>query len=261
MSVLYPAEISLNHLELGCKSEHLDGDFSRPILHQGEPLVVQLSNCTDLFGVLEYTNPTGRSRITKYSTGVCLSNNAPNIKHFLAVLQELERMVQDEFQRDGWEFISTIKENKKGEKHLRVKLPFRWNAMQFEIYNNKQKTWMNLNRLRQELTHGRIIDVILQLNPIWNSGKKYGISWKLCAIDFHGKEFRREQPQVAYTEEKPKPSRRRAKRKGKRKRRNSPPPTQITPPPPPPEDQSTAVPEVPSAPPPSPQAPADTVEQ
>lgn len=222
MSVLYPAEICLHDLELGEKNDHVNGDFSRPIYHCGEPLVVQLSSCIDLFGVLDYHNPSGQAQSVKYSTGICLSSSNPVIKNFVRILESLESMVEDEFKQDGWEFVSTIKVNRKGEKHLRVKLPFKYNAMQFEIYNNKQKTWMDINKLKRELTHGRTIDVILQLNPVWNSGKKYGISWKLCAIDFQSKQFRRTFPQE-YVKEEPKP-RRRGRRKGKRKRRKTPPP-------------------------------------
>jgi len=216
MSVLYPSEISLNDLELGEKNDHVNGDFSRPIYHNGEALVIQLSNAIDLFGVLDYRNPNGQTQNAKFSTGICMSNSNPVTKHFVQLVENLEKMVIDEFAQPEWEFVSTIKSNRKGERHLRVKLPFKYNTMQFEMYNNKQKVYMDMQQLRMELVHGRSIDVILQLNPVWCSGKKFGISWKLCAVDFHTKQFRKQQTVNNSGYHSPKPRRKRARRRGRR---------------------------------------------
>lgn len=222
MSVLYPSEVSLNDLELGTSNDHIDGDFSVPIYHCGEPLVIQLSNCIDLFGVLGYRNPTGHSNTIRYSTGICMSNSNPTIRHFAQIVRELEKMVKHEFAQKDWTFISTIKANKKGEKHLRVKLPFKYNAMQFEVYNNKKRIFVDINVLKEALTHGRTIDVILQLNPVWCSGKKYGISWKMCAIDFQQKQFRQSFDHNEVIPRSPpdiKQEHKRAKRRGRKKPR------------------------------------------
>ena len=190
MSVLFPSEVSLQEFDLGEHTAYDNGDWSQPLYHNGQELVVQLNGCRDLFGVLEYSNPTGQSRVQKFSTGVCMTNSNPSVKTFYMFTQELESMVRAEFGKPYLKFIPIIKENKKGEKHLRVKLPYKYNTIQFEIYVNGKKENWSIDKLKDNLVHGRLMNVILALNPVWNSGGKFGISYRLCAIDFTSKTFR-----------------------------------------------------------------------
>jgi len=192
MSVYYPTEIDFKGFEYGARVEYPNKDWSMPIYYYGEELTLQICKCKNLFGVMSYKNPQASAMsMPRYSTGICLDQNSKYVKSFVKVCAGIEDMVCDVISKhDQAQFVSTIKKNNRNESHLRIKLPVRYNQPQFGIYYNGNKISTTLDELREELYHGREINIMLTLASVWCSGKKCGISWRLAGIEFIAKNFR-----------------------------------------------------------------------
>lgn len=190
MEVYYPNEIDTNELVYADRCVYDNGDWSQAIYYGGEELTLQLCNAKCLFGVLSYKNPQANNLSPpKYSTGVCLDQLNSSVQSFKTLCETIEDIVADYYKGAGT-FVSSIKVNKRGESHLRIKLPVRYEQPQFGIYYNSQKISATFEELKNELYHGREINIMLSLNPVWCSGSKFGVSWKLVAIEFLAKRFR-----------------------------------------------------------------------
>lgn len=195
MSVYFSQEVSSNDIEFGAKVFFNGGrDWSRNVFYYNDVLTLQISSVKNLFGVVSYVNPQPYARgISKYSTGFCLKPNNPYVASFVQLLGGLESNVRARFANCGT-FVSTVKVNARGEKHLRVKLPVRNNRLQFGVFYNGQKISATLEEFQSELYHGREVNVMLSLRSVWCSGGKYGLSWKLDSIEFTTRNFRLDVP-------------------------------------------------------------------
>jgi len=154
---------------------------------------VQLNNVKTLFGVMTYQSPTlinGKHPVAKFSTGICLCQDNEHITQFNQLNAKLEQLIQTKYQNSTHQFVSCAKKNLKGEVHLRVKLPTKGGFPQFDLIVDGVKSSPTKPELDRKLYHGRKANVLLKLNPLWSSGNKYGISWRLVTIELIKNEFR-----------------------------------------------------------------------
>lgn len=196
MDVFYPNEIDVSDLMYSKRIEYKNGDWSEPILYDHQPLTLQLMNVKCLFGILNYSNPqqSSQNKPPKFSTAICLDQDNQSVRDMVEFITRIEGDIASFYRHKNLNFVSTIKTNKKKERHLRIKLPVRNKQLQFNVYCNKRKVSFDVYDLEQELFHGREINIMIQLNAVWCSGGKVGVSWKLVAIEFTNKQFRLDPP-------------------------------------------------------------------
>lgn len=188
---LFPHEVVLENLTQGNKYEYPNKDWSQPIYYNNTRLYVQINDAKTLFGVMSYNNPqASQDAQTRFSTGMCLDQNNQQIKDFITLNTKIESMVKAMQTNTQSEFITTMKTNPKGEKHLRLKLPVRSGVPQFDVLIDKQRVNVDRPTLESKLHHGRVVNLIIGLNAVWHSGNKYGISWRVVAIEFSTTQFR-----------------------------------------------------------------------
>jgi hypothetical protein len=193
--VFFANEVNTDLIDFDEKNGYQNGDWSRPILYEGFELVVQLNDAKILFGILNYKNPQNPVR-EKVSTGICMEKK--EAQPFLHLVNELEKLVDQCFGGNGCEFISSVKRSRRGERHLRVKMPVGFGRAQFDVFHNAaKKQAMSVAELKEEFYHGREVNIMLALNPVWCSGFKFGVSWRLEAVEMTAPVFREGRPKKA----------------------------------------------------------------
>lgn len=181
MAVYFPSEINLTQISLGKETSYNKTDWSRLIHYGGGDLTIQLNEAKILFGLLSYSDP--QKARGKESTGICMDAKTKGTIEFREMCENLEKkMVTLYSKTNNHQFVSCLKTNKMKDTHLRVKVPFKYNSPKFAVFINRDKTLVKKEDMKTVIAHGMIADVLLCLNPLWSSGGKFGISWKLAGI-------------------------------------------------------------------------------
>ena len=183
MTVTRFNEVDFRKLVLSRSNFHNDG-FSSAFIYDGEPLCVQLPLTRCVFGLITYTNPQNIMK-RRVSTGLCMdgvSDLDKYVHNFMTFVDSFARTCS--ISGSVFEFVPCVKVNKRGQSHLRIKIPQcdRGDA-NIELYlNGKFIVNPSLVELTNWISHDRKIEVIIQLCPLWYSGSKCGVSWKLKCL-------------------------------------------------------------------------------
>lgn len=179
VSVYFPNNLIDSELTFGERKQHSHTEWSRTASVNDGICRVQVQKVKVLFGVMSYKDPnTKEDAPARYSTAICMSEKGGDAEELKKIIEKFEDEVQKKYGQKDLKFLSTIKTNDKGLSHLRIKIP-----PTIQVYNeDSELTEMGINDLKKRCVHGIYVDMILQLNYVWCSGNKYGVSWKLYAI-------------------------------------------------------------------------------
>lgn len=194
MEVYLAPEVNLRQFDFGetqMKNEH---DYCKVIRYRGKPFRLQTDWMTVTFGLMRYENQ--QVGMTNYSTALTFFDGDETER----MITDLETAVLEEVgeKEPNKEFYSTIRPGKnKFKPHLRVKIKNSGKTLNLTV-DCGGDTIINPTdfELDSLLTHGRRARCILHLNPLWVSGSRFGISWRLVRIQLEKEmpDFREDYP-------------------------------------------------------------------
>jgi hypothetical protein len=186
-----PEDVDPHRILPGSVFDHPGGDWSKTLQYEGNELCIRINNARLIFGIVEYSNPSGQTQISKrYSTALCLDHLSHDTQRLGALILAIEEIAKQELDDKEFNFISTVKVNSKEESSVRIKVPIRnSNVLMFSVYINGTKQMITFDDLKKLIYHDMIVDVIVSLGALWCSGGKYGISWKLKAVGINEHNF------------------------------------------------------------------------
>lgn len=165
-------------------------DHYTPITYKGKHCQIETPKCLFMFGLTKYRNPDGK--YDKYSIHLSLReicrDNENNVTKFKYLLENLDLFaMQDRFDDPKLKYWSPIRPNHKQERKppvVRVKVPSDASRLKITMVNEEGKTvyYPLATEFEKVFHHRNEVRCILEINPIWYAGNKFGISYKLVKI-------------------------------------------------------------------------------
>jgi len=183
MKIYYCDEIKVEDIEL-CDPHPLGNGVSHFLKYKGKPLYIQTPWLFTPNGATEYNLPTQHGWSIH-----CLLDRNDNAKNnsFIDFVENIEKLCEETAEDKGWDdtHCSSIKRDPEGNKKpvLRIK---------FHVPDFYIRTRLQHDGESQELTHDNIRDKlpplamvrgIIQLMPLWQTGDRYGVSYRLKLIE------------------------------------------------------------------------------
>lgn len=189
-TVLLPEEIlsDIDHLKILNTIKINEHDYCNPIVLKGSKVYMQTPILKSMFGLYPYHTP-GQVR-RKWSIHVSLTNQNDAQNMFLQTLQAIDVWAEKQCTPEDCKFHSPIRYNYKNTNLppvFRIKIN---NTLQYEDYlncdifqNGEIITDPAVDEFSALVTHNTLVRCVLELNPIWCAGKKYGTSYRLVQIE------------------------------------------------------------------------------
>lgn len=189
----FPHEIlsNLEYLKFGPKIER-ESDYFYPVTFRGKTCHIQTPKCLYMFGLNKYRNPGGK--FDKYSIHLSLREicreapNNNNVTNFRNLLENIDLFAQqDNFEDPKWKYWSALRPNHKSDRKpptLRIKVPSDAKRLKITIVkeDGKECYYPLASEFEEMFKHRNEVRCIIEVNPIWYAGSKFGISYKLIKI-------------------------------------------------------------------------------
>jgi hypothetical protein len=163
--------------------------FYYPILLQNRKIIFETPILLCLFGLWPYK--TEYDKNDKYCIHFSIDDSNQEIKdlhNFLDAMDMLSyQIAQKENLLGKYKYHSSVRPNYKDpskKPSMRVKVTAQ--EMETNIYledkENFIMTTKDITDLKQIVMHGKYYKALIEMNPIWFSAKRYGVSYKLLAL-------------------------------------------------------------------------------
>lgn len=177
----------------GPKVNIKEGCFYYAVLYQSKKCIIKTPPMQCLFGPWEYK--VNYAKDAKYSLYTSLDDSNKDIKNFHTLLdcldvfafQHLNYLDQTTNERNKYKFHSSMRPNYKD--------PTKPLTFRMKIINQKESTNLymsqldkdymvaqDLTSLKTKLLHGIWVQCVIEINPIWFSDFKFGITYRLLAV-------------------------------------------------------------------------------
>lgn len=181
--VYFPEQVNANEIQTVEKKGRGKKAWSIPLTYYGQPLNVQIERSKLVFGLSKYKNP-GKEEV-RYSIQFSMEGEAN--KNMLSLIVDVDDIGKSSHEGEGLEYFSALRTNYNKPEFppfLRVKVDSDGDKLIMDMYDENDKEYNNPSiALCEELIeHGREAIAIIQLNPIWCVGGKFGVSWKLKGL-------------------------------------------------------------------------------
>jgi len=186
-----PKEIMgfMNDLKLN-KTVLRGQDHYTTITYKDRVVQIETPKCLFMFGLEKYRNPEGK--YDKYSIHLSLReicrDAENNVREFRYLLENLDLFAMgDKFDEPNLKYWSPIRPNHKQERKppvLRVKVPSDASRLKITMATEDGKVsyYPLVSEFEKIFHHRNEVKCILQINPVWYAGNKFGISYKLIKI-------------------------------------------------------------------------------
>ena len=185
----FPFEIleSMEDLKVG-QRESRNNDFFFPVTYAGQRCRIQTPVLLVMFGLTSHNNPESEKAPTpKYSLHLSLKAVNEEIKIFNTLLHKMDEFAKE--YRLGneiyWSSLRPAMDPKKSDL-LRLKIPLTNNKKKLiiDVIDTKGRvhTLPTIQHFKELVKHGCKAKCIIEVNPIWYAGKKYGISYRILKI-------------------------------------------------------------------------------
>lgn len=159
-------------------------DYSYPIFFKNQKLRIQTPPIQLMFPISKYKNPG--SNITKYSTHLSLRNEDIQTKQFIALLKFIDQWALEQIPLPPERYYSPIRYNHANPQLppvLRLKIANVEDSLLLDIYKNHEEILEpSVSEATEIMKHRTTIIGIIELNPIWIAGQKFGVSYKLIQL-------------------------------------------------------------------------------
>ena len=124
----------------------------------------------------------------RYSLSVSLDPKINGVKDLESIIETIDSTCQNTFKGElptDAQFISSIKQSKNNAfpPVLRCKMVSNNTRFKCSISENGSAIDDQISSVKNKLKKGTRVQLVIQLNPVWNVKKKYGVSWQVMAID------------------------------------------------------------------------------
>ena len=197
-ATLFAHEIELDKFVWGDLIRKNENDVCIPLQYDQGPLRIQTPWMKNVFGIQSYSNPG--STTTKYSISLNLKPVNDEVKAFDNAIRNLESEIQaSDLGFKSSEFFSSIRAGKPGfPDHIRIKIPANKDTLKMKLFigtedkrqdeedtkplHKRKINPVPLTTAKEFIKHGKVMRLVIELNPIWSAGGKYGISWKVIRV-------------------------------------------------------------------------------
>lgn len=191
--VYFPNEITanINNLTVGKIHQYQNTDYSLNIKYLNKKIKIQTPVTKAMFGLSSYCHPG--SHIPKYNIDLLLSMDNEEQRSFVEFVKSMDQYVLNLpiFKDTKQKYSSPIRysyRNPNLTPVLRVKINDNGEKLLMELFNDSgdQPTEIvqpTIEEVRNLITHGTNVRCIIEINPVWHAGNKFGISYKLLQIE------------------------------------------------------------------------------
>ena len=183
---LFPKEIT-DHFNLFTIAPAIytsNCSYYHPMLYDGMRLRIQTPILHVPFNIQTYRNPG--SQIEKYSLHVSLQCLKPEQKDFKEFLQKVDTMVMSMVPLPPETYFSCIRYNYANPTLppvMRIKIPADENVLLIDVFNEGDTiSGPTVEQLKGILAGECSVKCVIEMNPVWVAGGKFGISYKLIQL-------------------------------------------------------------------------------
>ena len=161
--------------------------WSSKIIYETDPLVIQTPALSLAFNLNEYSYPNNNK--IKYSLTISLNDTVNGVESLKEVINGIDKNVQEVYKNLSKEItyhksIYSPKESKYPDS-FRAKLVANKTRFKCTIMINNKIVPDGIENVKKLLIKGTKASFQIQLNPIWKSNNKYGVSYQILAINIH----------------------------------------------------------------------------
>lgn len=178
---------NLEHFHLGERRIRGKSDSFIPITFQDKRCNFQTPPLMVMFGLNTYTTP-GTNGVQKFSLHFSLKPADQEMEEFIQFCYIMDDFAKEYDLNDCDKYWSAIRENTKDlKKHpvLRVKINCSGESkllLDMEGIKGDVIRLPTVEEFQKYVSHRSIVRAILEVNPLWYSGKKYGLSYRLLKL-------------------------------------------------------------------------------
>lgn len=185
----FPFEVleAMEELKVGGR-EARNNDFFFPVTFQGSRCRIQTPELLVMFGLTTHCNPdSGTNPIPKYSLHLSLKPVNEDIVIFREWLAKMDEFAMG-YKLGNEQYWSSVRPAQDAKKSdlLRLKMPLTNNHKRLilDIIDTKGRihTLPTIQTFKELVKHGCKVKCIIEVNPIWYAGKKYGISYRILKL-------------------------------------------------------------------------------
>jgi hypothetical protein len=197
-SIIIPSEFNINNLSYGDVKKLDNGGKVIYMSYNKRPLVIQTVECYAPFGLQCFNNDEGKS--DSYSIDMSFKDmdlpKRGNLKKLYDVFDTIDKQNISKGLENATNWLGKknlksvdvvealytpiIKTSKEPEKYpstFKIKLPYRNNMFQCDVFNQSNEQ-IDLKTIEPAETKGSKIIALIQCTGIWMAGGKFGCSWK-----------------------------------------------------------------------------------
>lgn len=187
-NVLFADEVDMTKFSILEKVRRGNDSWSAKLIYDGSPLHIQTPPLRVTFDLKGYKYDPNDDK-QKYSINVTLDPNIDGVQTLVNLINTIDNTVintfRDDFKNKEVTFISSVKTSKNTKYYpsLRCKMVSNKNRFKCEIKLNGESVATKIKDIVNVLIKGSLITLVLQLNPVWHTENKYGVSWQAIVID------------------------------------------------------------------------------
>lgn len=185
---LLPFEVleSMEDFKVGNRHAR-NGDFYFPVTFQDHRCNIQTPTLYVMFGLSCHKNPG--ETIQKWSIHFSLKPITDEVVVFHKMLDAMDQFAQEYKLVEDAEYCSSIRlveDKTKKSDLLRCKIPTtaNGNKLIIDVIDENGKVWAlpTIAQFQKLIKHHTKVRCIIEVNPVWYAGKKYGITYRIMKM-------------------------------------------------------------------------------